>query len=74
LTGLADIAGNHDRAPEPLRERAHERFGFCVQISNRELRTGAVKHFGAAISYAVPVGDADDQALLAFEQHILLRP
>jgi hypothetical protein len=46
----------------------------CQRGSNRELSTGAVKHFGAAIGYAVPVGDADDQALLAFEQHILLRP
>jgi hypothetical protein len=73
LTGVAHVAGNNDLAPEPLGERAHKRFSSCVPIGNGKFRASAAKYFGAAIGYAVLVGDADDQTPLTSKRHNFLR-
>jgi hypothetical protein len=73
-TGLAYIARNNDRTSELLCERVHERFGLRIQIGRRKFRTGAVKYFGIAKGYAVPIRDTDDQTHFVFQHHISFRP
>ena len=49
-------------------------FGLCIQVGDSKLCAGSAKYLSAAVGDAVPVGDIDDQVVLAFERHMILRP
>jgi hypothetical protein len=51
-----------------VRNRLHISFGFFVEIGHRELGPERTERFSAAPRNRVIVGDANDDAPLAFEQ------
>ena len=71
LAGVRTSSGMRIAASSLTRERLDEFLGLFVEIGDRELRAERAKCLGAAPGDRMLVGDADDQAALAFEQRRL---
>jgi hypothetical protein len=61
------VARHYDLASKPVGDRTHEGFGLGVQISCCQPGASVHEGFGATGSYAVPVGDPNDEPPLAAE-------
>ena len=68
LAGRAHVERHDDRRLELARERLDVFLRLVVEIGHRELGAERAERLGAAPGDRVFVGDADDQASLAFEQ------
>ena len=69
----AHVQRHEDRRLELARQRLDEALRLLVEIGDRELGAERAEGLGAAPGDRLVVGDADDQALLAFEQRRLAR-
>ena len=68
LAGCAHVERHQDRRFEFARQRFDVFLGFVVEIGDRELRAQRAKRLGAAPGDGLVIGNADDEASLAFEQ------
>jgi hypothetical protein len=67
LAGRAHVERHHDRRLELTGERLDEFLGLVVEIGHRQLRPERPKRLGAAPCDRMLIGDADDEASLAFQ-------
>jgi hypothetical protein len=68
LAGFAHVEWHHDRGFELAGERLDVFFCLVVEIGHRKLSSESTESFGAAPSDRIFISNADDEALLAFQQ------
>ena len=68
LAGLAYIERHQNRGFEFARQRLDVFFGLFIEISYREFGAEGAERLGAAPGDRLVVGDANNEALLAFEK------
>ena len=71
LARRAHVERHEDRRLDFAGERLDEFLGLFVQVGDGKLRAERAERLGATPGYGMLVGNADDQAALAFEQRYL---